>query len=31
MDEYCLSYLEISAIGIISFLFGVILTAVCKH
>jgi len=31
MEEYCLSYLEISGIGLISFIFGALLSAVCKH
>lgn len=31
MDEYCLSYLEITGIGIISFIVGILLTAICKH
>ena len=31
MEEYCLSYLEITSIGLISFLVGIILCAVCKN
>ena len=31
MEEYCLTYLEITAIGLIAFLVGVILKSICKN
>ena len=31
MTEYCFSYLEITAIGVLSFITGLIIMAVCKN
>ena len=31
MEEFCFSYLEITAVGLISFIVGAILVGICKH
>lgn len=31
MEEFCFSYLEISAIGLISFIVGALLVGICKN
>lgn len=31
MEEFCLSYLEITSIGLISFFVGAILVGICKN